>query len=165
LFNTSLKRFGYSVEGSLDFLGLEEGKVSTGELAHNFEAFIDSTEGFVVFFNSSFIIFVGLFSFGGDSGDVIVVIVNFLMEISEVFLELRKSGVEDVVEDVFSVGDLDFSIGDLSFESGDFRLILEGSFVIGNIVFFDFFIDIFNEGFDSFNEVFNGSLGHNVEFS
>lgn len=62
----------------MDSLGLDEGEVS-GEVGEDFEAFVDGGEGFVVFFNSGFIGFVGFFSFIGDSFNIGVVFVDFVI--------------------------------------------------------------------------------------
>jgi hypothetical protein len=87
------------------------------------------------------------------------------MEIFEVLGQLFESWVKDVVEDVFSVGNLDFSVTNETGKSGNFRLVLFGSVVIILVVFRNAVLGVADECFNCINKFFEGGLGLDVELS
>jgi len=78
-FDTSLEFLGDGVDGVLDSLDLDQRKGGSSEVTEDFEAFVDGGEGVVVFGNSDFVGSVGFFSFVGDSFNIGVVFVDFVI--------------------------------------------------------------------------------------
>lgn len=149
-------------EVGLDLLHLHEGWV--GELGEEAKGLINSSDGVVGFVHLLFKGGVLVSSLEGLEIEVLAVIVDVGVELSEVVGDAIDLRNEDVIDHVTSVEDVSASSVDLLLKSDDFAVVVVGTAVevsgqLGQLV-----VQIGNEVIDGLKELLEGSPGVEVDF-